>query len=74
MNISATELKSNIGKYLDIAQHEDVFITKNNKPLVKLTNIKNDKLAILDSLVGIVPDVGKTLEDYRDERLSVLCE
>lgn len=25
---------------------------------------------ILDSLIGIIPDQGKTLEDYKDERIA----
>ena len=32
MSITATELKSNLGKYLLLAATEDIFITKNGKP------------------------------------------
>lgn len=61
--ITATELKTNIGKYLRLAQTQDIIVTKNNKPIVKLTSIKENKLDILDSLVGIIEDDGYTLED-----------
>lgn len=31
---------------------------------------KLDKLALLNSLVGIIPDEGQTIESAREERLS----
>jgi len=68
--ITATELKTNIGKYLRLAQTQDIIVTKNNKPIVKLTSIKENKLDILDSLVGIIEDDGYTLEDARRDRLG----
>ena len=70
MQITATELKTNISKYLVLAELEDILITKNNKPIAKLTTVHEDKLAILDSLVGIIPDNGYTLDDARSERLA----
>ncbi len=70
MIITATELKTNIGKYLQLAETEDIIITKNNKPVVKLTNLKENKLELLDSLVGIAKDDGYTLDDAKKERLS----
>lgn len=36
--ITATELKNNLGKYLELAQTEDVYITKNNRVITVLTN------------------------------------
>ncbi len=70
MVITATELKTNIGKYLSIAMTEDVVITKNGKGIVKLTNLQDDKLAVLDSLIGVIPDTGMTLEEAKAERLA----
>jgi prevent-host-death family protein len=70
MQITATELKTNIGKYLVLAERQDIFITKNNKPIAKLTSVQEDKLVILDSLVGIIPNNGYTLDDARCERLA----
>jgi len=69
MIISATELKINIGKYLVLSKSEDIIITKNNKPVARLTNVREDKLAILNSLIGIIPNNGYTLEDAKNERL-----
>ncbi|WP_026487300.1 type II toxin-antitoxin system Phd/YefM family antitoxin [Caldanaerobius polysaccharolyticus] len=70
MIITATELKTNIGKYLKLAETQDIIITKNNKPIVKLTSLRENKLDILNSLVGIVQDDGYTLDDARRDRLS----
>ena len=70
MLITATELKTNIGKYLVLAENQDIVITKNNKPIAKLTNVQEDKLSILNSLIGIIPYNGFSLEDARDERLA----
>ncbi|MCL6638408.1 MAG: type II toxin-antitoxin system prevent-host-death family antitoxin [Firmicutes bacterium] len=70
MIITATELKANIGKYLQLAETQDIIVTKNNKPVVKLTGIRENKLEILDSLVGIIEDDGYTLEDARRDRLT----
>jgi prevent-host-death family protein len=63
-------LKTNIGKYLRLAQTQDIIVTKNNKPIVKLTSIKENKLDIFDSLVGIIEDDSYTLEDARRDRLG----
>lgn len=69
MSVTATELKMNLGKYLQLAETEDVFITKNGKVIAKLTNPNADRRALVDSLIGIIPaDI--TLEEAREERLS----
>jgi len=70
MQITATEFKANIGRYLVLAENQDIVVTKNNKPIAKLTNVHEDKMAILDSLVGIAPDNGFTLDDAKSERLA----
>lgn len=70
MLITATELKNNIGKYLALAATHDIYITKNGKSVAKLTSAAADKVALLDSLVGIVPDGNLTLDDIKRERLE----
>ena len=39
MSITATELKSNLGKYLLLAATEDIFITRNGKRYFAIANI-----------------------------------
>ena len=68
MSVTATEFKTNLGKYLALAESEDVYITKNGKVVAKLTNPNADRIAIANSLVGIIPaDI--SLEEAREERL-----
>ena len=69
MSITATELKSNLGKYLMLAATEDIFVTKNGKVVAKMSNPYQDRVNIAKSLFGILPaDV--TLEEAREERLD----
>ena len=69
MSITATELKTNLSKYLSLSATEDIFITKNGKVVAKLTNPFQERVDIAKSLFGIIPaDV--TLEESREERLS----
>ena len=71
MIVTATELKTNLGKYLEMAKSQDIFITKNGKSIARLTSPTVDKLALLDDLVGIVPEDPATDENtIREERLS----
>ena len=70
MQITATQLKTNMGRYLVLADKQDIVVTKNNKPIAKLTNVQEDKVLILDGLIGIIPDNGFTLEDAKNEKLA----
>ena len=44
MSITATELKSNLGKYLMLAATEDIFIAQNGKIVAKLSNPHQDRV------------------------------
>ena len=70
MSITATELKQNLGYYLALAATENIYITKNGKEIAVLSDPRKEKLQFLQSLKGIIPNDGKTLEDYRNERLA----
>ena len=71
MIVTATEFKTNLGKYLDMAASQDIFITKNGKSIARLTSPAVNKLALLDDLVGIVPQERAMDENtIREERLS----
>ena len=69
MSITATELKSNLGKYLLLAATEDIFITKNGKVIAKLSNPHQDRVDMAKSVFGILPD-DVSLEEAREERLE----
>lgn len=71
MVVTATEFKTNLGKYLEMAKRQDILITKNGKSVARLTSPTVDKLAVLDSLAGIVPAESSMDEEaIRDERLA----
>ena len=69
MSITATELKKNLGKYLDLSSTEDIYITRNGKVVAMLSNPFRDRVDMTKLLFGILPaDV--TLEEVREERLG----
>ena len=53
MIVTATEFKNNFGKYLDLIEHEDIFITRNGKTVAKVVN---PRISAVDSLRGILKD------------------
>ena len=71
MSITATELKSNLGKYRDQAATEDIYISKNGKIIAKITSPYKNKLDIVKELYGSIPNT-VTLEDAKKERLKNL--
>lgn len=70
MQVTATEFKQNMGKYLSMASRHDIFITKNGQRIAKLTNPSPDRVAMLDSLVGIAQGTDISLDDIKKERLE----
>ena len=70
MSITATQLKSNLGYYLALAATETIFISRNGTNIAVLSSPETKKTELLDSLRGIIPDEGKTIKDYRAERIA----
>lgn len=70
MSITATELKQNLGKYLLLSVHEDIYITKNGKTIAKLTNPNQNRVETARSLFGILPE-DTDIEGARRERLDL---
>lgn len=68
MIVTATEFKTNFGKYLDLITKEDIFITHNGKTVAKVVN---PHISAVDSLRGILKDVTSDidLDSLREERL-----
>lgn len=69
MSITATELKTNLSKYLLLASTEDVYITQYGKIVAKLTNPFQNRVEIAESLFGILPQT-MTMEEVQNERLN----
>ena len=68
--VTETELKNNLGKYLKKSEFEDIYITKNGVIVSVLSNPNQSKLQMLDDLKGIAPDMNMTDEELRSERIS----
>lgn len=69
MTITSTELKNDLSKYLHLAETEDVFVTKNGRVMCKLSPVYEDKIAIVESLIGVVPS-NATIDEGKNERLK----
>lgn len=84
MTITAAELEQNLSKYLEVAEHEDVNITRDGKAVVRLSRPRQERSgeemfppittteerrAALESLIGILPS-DADFEAAREERLS----
>ena len=76
MEITLTELKMNLGKYVEKSKDEDILITKNGKIVSRLTEPfsarkeKMEKKRIAKKLVGSIKGEYITLDDIRAERLQ----
>lgn len=71
MSITATELKNNLGKYLELALTEDIVVMKNGKAQAVISSPYKTKVEILKSLRGCIPN-DRTFEELMDERASEL--
>ena len=69
MSITATEFKENLGKYLQLAMTEDIIISKNGKPVARLTNPYENRVKDMVSLFGILPP-GTDADKESAERLE----
>lgn len=76
MEITLTELKGNLGKYIVMSQKEDILVTKNGKIISRLTEPfsarkeKTEKQRIAKRLVGSIKSDYLSLDELRTERLS----
>ncbi len=69
MYLTATQFKNNFGEYLKLAETEDIYVTKNNKVVAKVSNPFVDRMQMAESLFGILPNE-YDLETSKTERLS----
>lgn len=69
MIVTATEFKTNLGRYLELVDDEEIIITRNGRRIAKLVDASHDKADILQALIGILPsDV--TVEEAKMGRLK----
>jgi len=77
MRVALCDLKINVGKYVDLAETEDVIITKYGKPAAKIVRYDKepwymkklpDKITSVENLFGTLPN-DIDLDDVITERL-----
>ena len=78
MQIALSDLKINVGKYVELAETMDVVITKYGKPTARIIRYDKDpwymkklpeKITSVESLFGTIPN-DIDLDDIRLERLA----
>ena len=78
MQIALSDLKVNVGKYVDLADTEDVIITKYGKPAAKIIRFDKEpwymktipeNITSVESLFGTIPN-DIDLDDVRMARLT----
>ena len=65
IEVTATEFKLNLGRYLDYVSKEDIWITRNGKTVAKMVN---PNVSSVDSISGILK--GKISEDIDQHSLQ----
>ena len=70
MEITATDLKLNLGKYLSQVGQEDIIISKNGRPVARLARYKE---RVSDSLVGVL-DAGMLPEGFGGDYRQLIRE
>jgi antitoxin (DNA-binding transcriptional repressor) of toxin-antitoxin stability system len=78
MQIALSDLKTNVVKYVDLAETQDIIVTKYGSPVAKITRYNKEpwymkkmpeKVTSVEQLFGTLPsDVD--LDDIKAERLS----
>jgi prevent-host-death family protein len=78
MQVALSDLKINVGRYVDLAETEDVIITKYGKPAAKIVRFDKEpwylkrmpeEVTSIEQLFGTLPD-DIDLDDIRAERLA----
>jgi len=78
MQVALSDLKVNVGKYVDLAETEDVIITKYGKPAAKIIRYDKEpwymkklpeRITSVENLFGTLPN-DIDLDDVRTERLA----
>ena len=78
MQVALSDLKTNVGKYVDLAEKVDIVITKYGKPAAKIIRFDKEpwylktmpaQVTSVEQLFGTLPgDID--IEDVKAERLS----
>jgi len=67
IQVTATDFKTNFGKYLNLVNKEEIHITKNGVEVAILVS-PNPLPSVVDDLLGVIPDDNYTVKQARQER------
>ena len=67
IQVTATDFKTNFGKYLNLVSKEEIHITKNGVDVAILVSPKPPP-SVVDELLGVIPDDNYTVKQARQER------
>ena len=69
MTITATEFKTNFGKYLDYLEYEDLLITKNGRTIAR---VSREEPPVVEQMTGLLGKraVNINIKKIKEERLS----
>ena len=73
IQITATDFKANLGKYLSLVGREDIHITKNGMDIAVLTAPKA-KHSWVDDIAGVIPGADDDTKESKAERLAIKYE
>jgi len=69
MIINSSDFQNNVGKYLDLAEGQEIVITRNGSPVARLVGMNKTISFLSDRLVGLIPpDEDEDAE--KEERLA----
>ena len=79
MQISISEFKTNVGRFIGMAENQDIYITKNGRQVAKIVSTKRDRAEDMKSLFGIAklsaeyddPEYDPHYKKLRDERAGI---
>ncbi len=69
LQVSISDFKADVAKYVSLAAENDICITENGKPAAKLTRPDKDRVAAAMALFDILP-AGTDLDAAKDERFK----
>jgi len=68
IQVTATELKKDLDKYLSFTDGDEVAVTKNGITIAVISQPAMCE-SLVDKLIGIIPDEGLDYDDLREERI-----
>jgi prevent-host-death family protein len=69
MIVTSDELEANVAQYLDIAQSEDIVITRHGIQIARIIVDSEQRIAMAKSLFGILPSTASET-DIVEERMK----